>query len=383
MASARISNAHYFDELDKIDRRFREATQSCDWPFTVPKSPNWLKIEPFAARGLLRTLEQLSEEYPVEWLFTGMGTTSSLGGIYAEPGIGKSLMAIAVAMSVVTGRELIPGFKVEKRGQVVFMLAEGQTGFDDRVRATCSFYNLDYDLVTRDILAVSYMIPMGGDGGEKVYALTNEIRLRQTSTTLVIFDNYSHFHSIEGTEENGIEDNNRLMGNIRSFLRALRCAGITIHHANKATGEIRGATSIKANLDYLVKLTRRGDLIESYLEKNRDGIDRTKHALEVVDLPKSAVMIASNRELPPTTNRQGRFPANPKKSSNDLADRILQELGDDRLSCNKLAGALSEKHEVVSAMLRKLVKERSIIEIQKGSISLYSRPVDAEESEGE
>jgi len=67
----------------------------------------------------------------VEGLFPAVG----LGLLFGDPGDGKTAIVVAIGGHIAAGREAVFGHRLTRRGPVVFLLAEGQAQFNERIAA--------------------------------------------------------------------------------------------------------------------------------------------------------------------------------------------------------------------------------------------------------
>src|SRR6476620_11187022 len=81
----------------------------------------------------LYTVAQLLAMPDPQWLVNGVLPESGLAVVYGPSGVGKSFVALDLALSIATGRDW-NAHKVEA-GTVVYVAAEGSVGVQQRVRA--------------------------------------------------------------------------------------------------------------------------------------------------------------------------------------------------------------------------------------------------------
>src|SRR5262249_14489394 len=106
----------------------RESHQGGGLPylFAVPGATPLMQLR-------LLTLADLDDLPDPEWLVDGLVGESALAVLFGTPGVGKSFLALDLAMSVATGRPWLG--QETKPGGVVYVYAEGTTGLKHRTQA--------------------------------------------------------------------------------------------------------------------------------------------------------------------------------------------------------------------------------------------------------
>lgn len=185
------------------------------------------------------------------------------GMIYAEAGLGKSMLALAMAFAVAGGGTLFGRWKASRPRRV--LIVDGEMDLIDlRERLDVllpAIDGIDADLARRNLKIAARLGQVGGDfidiastaGREAVLGLAAD-----HDAALVFFDNLSTLATI------GDENAASSFDPVLSLLVALKAEGrtsILIHHANKKGG-YRGTSKMTVPLNIVIHLTRPQGLSE-------------------------------------------------------------------------------------------------------------------------
>lgn len=179
------------------------------------------------------------------------------GMIYAEAGLGKSMLALAMALAVAGGGMLFGRWSAPRPRPV--LIVDGEMDLIDlRERLEVlmpTIEGLDRDTALRNIRFVARLGQTGGDFIDIASPQGRETVLRlaaEHDAALVFFDNLSTLATI------GDENAASSFDPVLSLLVALKAEGrtsILIHHANKKGG-YRGTSKMTVPLNIVVHLTR-------------------------------------------------------------------------------------------------------------------------------
>lgn len=214
--------------------------------------------------------------------------------LYAAPGLGKSLLALAIGSSVARGTPLFGNedYQVSCPGWVLFVLPEGVASWAGRVRAYDSHHFHDD---SPDMLFINDGINIYTDGGwslleASIHELTGQ---RGIPPAMIVVDTLAA--ATPGANENAIED----MGLVMSRLQSLAKAGsniLLVHHSNKG-GDYRGHSAIKGSCDAMLKLFKDETTGQLELVKNklRDAENIAPCSFEIRSTPDGPVPVGATR----------------------------------------------------------------------------------------
>lgn len=204
---------------------------------------------------------------PRPYIIKGLIAERDVGCIVGAPGVGKSVLAPALAYAVAQGREA-HGRRV-KQGRVFYVAAEDEHGMRGRVSALRSKYG-DADAFTL-VGGVSDLLSedVKGKGSRHLRALREAVKERRPS--LIVIDTLAM--AFPGLEENSAEGMGRVVAAARSLTK-WGAAVLLVHHDTKdgQQGLPRGHSLLNGALDQSIHLTKgQGGIVRGRLTKNRNG----------------------------------------------------------------------------------------------------------------
>jgi hypothetical protein len=206
------------------------------------------------------TLQQLfDKEFPprehliAPWLREG---ESAL--IWSEPGVGKSMLSLSIALCIAGGGELM-GWKSERPRRV--LVVDGEQHIED-IKERAGFLMGTVDGVDANEAAQNITIfarqdqdPEASfpdladpDGQDELFR-----RAVEGKFDLVILDNFSTLATIE--DENSAAAFNPVMDFLLKMKQA-RVATILVHHANKGGKDFRGSSKLATTFEVILGLQK-------------------------------------------------------------------------------------------------------------------------------
>jgi hypothetical protein len=231
------------------------------------------------AKGRLTFLtpEQCVDTNPRPYLWKGMLAKGDVGCIIGAPGVGKSVIAPALAYAVAPGG-YFHGRRVGQ-GKTFYVAAEDDHGMRGRVHA---LYKDRGDADAFHLVSgVSDLLNEGVDGkGSPDYrALRRAVKKQRPA--LVVIDTLAM--AFPGLEENSAEGMGRVVAIARSLTK-WRAAVLLVHHDTKdgAQGLPRGHSLLNGAIDMSLHLTKGDDgVVAARLTKNRNGTSDQTIAFEI------------------------------------------------------------------------------------------------------
>lgn len=230
------------------------------------------------------TLADIASRSPPVFLIDRYLPATSMGFLYSEPGVGKSFLALDMALTLAAGMKTWQGHAVDESageggaGGVLYIASEGSFGFRNRVKAW-----LQQRRLTR---AVAADVSENAFGKFRLIERTIDfmdtgdveklIRTVQTAglggLALVVVDTVSR--SMPGADENLQKEMTLFVRACDRVKDAFGCCVLGVHHAGK-NGDMRGSTVLRGAGDFVLRLSReRGAVVGALLcEKQKDGED--------------------------------------------------------------------------------------------------------------
>lgn len=209
-----------------------------------------------------------------DWLVEDIMFCGDVGMVYGASGSGKSFLAVHMGLSIARGVPFLG--KDTRKGGVIYQAGEGGKGLVKRLRAYKQehrvFDNLPFVLLPARVDLFS------GDGDvQRFIEECNAWRgVLSEPLSLIVIDTFST--ASPGANENASEDMSRLIRAGEDINKATGAALMWVHHKNAAGDRERGHTSLRANIDTAIEVTRDEEtkIRTARLAKLKDGDDGLK-----------------------------------------------------------------------------------------------------------
>jgi hypothetical protein len=196
-----------------------------------------------AGRFRLEAFDAIEVGEGPEWLIEGIAPAPGLTVVYGEPGCGKSFLAADMGLAVAQGHAW--GGRAVKPGGVVYISAEGASGFRKRIAAYRDHHGIA-DVVPFYLIAdCPDLGSRPGDAGALADAIRDQI---DAEVAAVIIDTLAR--TMLGADENNAAEMGLFIENCARISNELSCTVIVVHHTGKdASKGARGSTVLKAAAD--------------------------------------------------------------------------------------------------------------------------------------
>ncbi len=240
-----------------------------------------------------REVEQLPDP---EWLVEGIIPAKSLAILYGPPGVGKTFLALDIALSIASAepwasRQTIPG-------PVVYVVAEGVAGLSKRLRAWAATRGIDevsrfYSIADAPQLASTV------DTTRLIVDLREQVR---EPISLIVIDTMAR--CFVGGDENSAKDVGQLIANVDRLSKQLGCTVLLVHHTTKSGESERGSSALRGALETMISLDTVADDIRVSCEKQKNAAPFASFTLHLVPASDSCVLRLGETE-PTNTDRIG------------------------------------------------------------------------------
>jgi hypothetical protein len=198
------------------------------------------------AKTILSERDLLIRETPPA-LVDRLMIAGTLAALVSKPGMGKSFVALDLALSIAAGLPQVYGLPLRRSGPVVYVIGEGGGRFKLRVKAWKQHYGIDRSL------------PFRWTNGPINLLETAEVdrfieAIREIRPSLVVVDTLSR--CLVGADENSQQDMTKAVASldrIRTSVDGLTV--LVLHHLNAAGTRERGSTVLNGAVDTQLKLT--------------------------------------------------------------------------------------------------------------------------------
>jgi hypothetical protein len=249
--------------------------------------------EPPKSKFLVESWDTIKDE-PVEWLIESIIPRRAFVALYAPPASFKSFIALDIAEAVATGRDWM-GYRVPKKGAVLYIAGEGHGGMGARVKA-CKIQNNSPDGANLYVIRAQINIRSSQEDFDALINAINELLAQiDEPLELIILDTLMRM-SGGGFNENSSEDMGGFITQAGKIQAIYICAMLLIHHSGKdITKGLRGHSSLLGAVDTELEIQRQDSVINSAdtsvignailtVTKQKDGADSIAVGIEVVNV---------------------------------------------------------------------------------------------------
>jgi hypothetical protein len=210
----------------------------------------------------LYTPEELHQLGSPTWLVDGVMPDGGFGCLYGPPAVGKTFIALDLALSVAVGQPWHG--RAVRQGTVVYVAAEGSgKALGRRVSAWASQREF------KDQNAFFLLDPVQLASQESVEAFLLTLQAAKLRPTLIVIDTLSR--CFVGRDENSAKETTLLVEGVRRISVDNEAAVLLIHHSGKSGDGERGSSVFRGAVDTMWSLARQGDALELACEKQKDG----------------------------------------------------------------------------------------------------------------
>jgi hypothetical protein len=238
-------------------------------------------------RGRLLSRKELDMLTPPVWVVPGIVPGDAVSMDYGKEKIGKSFLELDIALHVVTGLDW-HGIPV-KQGPVVYVAAEGASGYPQRIRA----WEAHHGLCAEDTAAF-HLFPESVNlyDPQSVQEFTQELADKHIRPVLVILDTLGR--SMDGGKENDNSDMNVVIGGADTIRRETGGAAVKLVHHSGNNGLFRGASALRGGVATFAKITREGDTLTLTCGGMKDAADFDPMTLTLHAVGDSLVLVGEN-----------------------------------------------------------------------------------------
>ncbi|CAB4120809.1 AAA domain containing protein [uncultured Caudovirales phage] len=203
------------------------------------------------------------------WLIDDWLPKSGIAAVYGHPGSGKSFLVLDMAAHVAAGQPWAG--RHTEQGLVVYVVAEGQTGFRNRLFAMQRDGKIAPDAPFVFIPTPIDMQAPDGDLAalmETIYHVAEQARV---PIAMLIIDTLSKTF---GAGKENTDDMAGYVANCQRVSSAFDCLTVVVHHRPKdsESRDLRGHSSLRGGIETTI-LVESGDIKTATTLKQKDGED--------------------------------------------------------------------------------------------------------------
>lgn len=205
--------------------------------------------------------------------------------VFGPSGSYKSFYVLAQALTVAQTQP------------VVYVAAEGSTGFDNRVKSWCAHNQKEPGELYFICEEVNLL-----DAGS-LTSLIKAIHSKTKKSELLIFDTYAR--CMIGGDENSARDTGLVIQYCAAIQRKLQTAVCLVHHTNRAERGERGSGALRGGADAMIETSKSDDgVLRVICSKVKDGSDWPDEYYRFWPVDKSGLLlpahsVPSDRQIGP------------------------------------------------------------------------------------
>jgi hypothetical protein len=221
-----------------------------------------------------------------QWLIEGLWTEEAVGIVSGQPKLGKTWLALDLALSVATGTPALERYHVPRPGPVLLFAAEDPPkALRSRLEGLCIRRSLAIENIPVNLILASSL---------RLDTLEDQERLAETVSRyrprLLVLDPFVRLHRID---ENRALEVSGVLAYLRQLQREEHVAILVVHHSRKAGAEsaqaglsLRGSGDFYAWGDAYLYLRRKRANLEMIVEhRNAPRPDPVELVLRVDGAP--------------------------------------------------------------------------------------------------
>lgn len=318
------------DDFDALEDDFSDLLEA-------PPAPKPAKRELFAPVQA----GQFAVGKEPAWIIKDVLPRAGLAIIYGASGSGKTFFTLDLSGAVARGVEWRG--RVTQQGRVVYIVAEGASGFRRRLRAYCDFHGVDIDTI--DL----WVIPDAPNLLDKAHIKAlYQVLAKLGNIAVIVIDTYARV--MAGGNENDAKDTGLAVAHCDLLHRKLGAMVILVHHSGKdASKGARGSGALRAAADLEVEVVQTRDYRAATITKMKDGEDQGEYAFRLAE-----VVLGQDNDGDNITScvaeAVGNVPKHQRKAEpkGEIEKLVYQhlgtmiDLGDGRVSKDDLAEAVAQ-----------------------------------------
>lgn len=265
-AMARGDNDRGSDPADDFDVLEDDFGDLLGEPAPPPKPVKVPRFTPLAADAFM-------QRKPGRWIIKGVLPQAGLVLVYGDSGAGKTFLVLDLVGAVARGAD----WREHKtaQGRVVYIVAEGATGFKGRLDAYCQFHGVDPAQL--DLL----VIPDVPNLLDKSHIKELILALKKAGpVSIVVVDTYAR--TMAGGNENDAKDTGQAVAHCDAIHRATGALVLLVHHSGKDGSKgARGSGALRAAADAELEVVQLRDYRVATVTKMKDGEDGKEYAFRL------------------------------------------------------------------------------------------------------
>jgi AAA domain/Bifunctional DNA primase/polymerase, N-terminal len=217
----------------------------------------------FAVMGI----DEFANRPPPRWIVKTILPEAGLAVVFGPPGSGKSFWVLDITLAIARGEDWRE-HRVQQ-GSVVYIIAEGQHGFRNRLVAYQEHHGISLSSVPFGVIADAPNFLEA----DQMRAVLKQIRAFDEHPKVIVVDTLAQV--LSGGNENDAKDMGKLLAHCRTLHKHTGSLVVLIHHTGKDDSRgARGHSSLRGAADAMFKVTDFHGNRNAFVDKLKDAEDQ-------------------------------------------------------------------------------------------------------------
>lgn len=245
---------------------------------------------------------------PIGWLIKGEVPENALTVVYGGSGVGKSFWVLDKAL------------KIAQDSPVVYMAAEGESGYPSRIEAWSRHNHSGVGKLYMCLGAVSFM------DEDDLTNFVGAIESACKAPSLIIVDTLAR--SMLGADENSSRDMGKFIDACEQLKHYFGCAVMLVHHTGKHGSSERGSSALRGASEAMIKLTDDDDVVLVENSKTKDAKPFKPYYVKLLPVDVGVIDADGNKVMTPVCVQSEKVVQTDEDELTQYQWQVLEALGD-------------------------------------------------------
>ena len=228
------------------------------------------------------------------WLIDGVIPREAVTQLYGDIGVGKTFVALDMALSIATGTPWLSKYHTDP-GHVVYVAAEGHLGIKDRISAWLTYHDKEPSDLS-NFRSLTQPLPLGDPRAPGDFIKAVNGAFAGEKIDLVVLDTQARCTA--GLEENSAKEMGLAIDRIDHIKRETGATVLLVHHEGYQKGHARGSTSVHAALETQAALRGPTKALTLSCKKQKDSKEFDDIRISLLEVGDSLVPVLSGKGSP-------------------------------------------------------------------------------------
>lgn len=268
---AEVGRGRYSRDVpdDEVQRALDGAIAKCRSGEWRPPSAasTWTPQKSPRGPAFCRASELIANPRPLAWLIRGVLELDSFALMFADPGVGKTFLALDIAFSVACGTDW-HGRRVYA-GPVFYIAGEGGNGLGRRLRALELARGREIGAAPLFVSTVPASLTDAEGAGDALAAVDAMVQ-HHGKPSLIVLDTVAR--NFGGGDENSTRDMTAFVAACDRIRESTGACVLLVHHSGHGDkSRARGSTALKGALDWEYSLSKDAGTLQLECTKAKDA----------------------------------------------------------------------------------------------------------------